>query len=285
MHQSRGIRSFQHAAVQWTCSASMGVLILALSACDDSLDISSTISPDRLEIETLDTSGAGIELRPEHTALLIVDPQNDFLSSKGAIWGLVGKTVVENHVVANLSNLLKTAQIVQMPVFVAPHHYHSAIEEEHAPAPRSASTPPNDSFDAAHLLNFDDIDGFRARWHDDLAPSFAASNIEILSDHRLDQPVADHLKRSLRNLGISTIILAGVPADLCLNDHLRVLIEDGFEVMVVTDATAGVVTRDYDGNQIAAEYFATTATATATTTNTIAKIQSAYDPPLTLQPP
>jgi len=37
---------------------------------------------------------------PENTALVITDPQNDFLSPDGATWGLVGGSVKENNTVA-----------------------------------------------------------------------------------------------------------------------------------------------------------------------------------------
>ncbi len=51
----------------------------------------------------------GMEIDPERTAIVITDPQNDFLSPQGVTWGMVGKNVTENNTVANIEALLKVA--------------------------------------------------------------------------------------------------------------------------------------------------------------------------------
>ena len=43
----------------------------------------------------------------------------------------------------------------------------------------------------------------------------------------------------LRQYGIQTLVLAGMSANLCVESHLRDAIENGFEVIVIADATAG----------------------------------------------
>ena len=43
----------------------------------------------------------------------------------------------------------------------------------------------------------------------------------------------------LRKRGIDKVILAGMSANLCVEAHMRELLEVGFEVAVVKDATAG----------------------------------------------
>ena len=44
------------------------------------------------------------------TAVVITDPQNDFLSPDGVTWELVGNSVTENRTVANLEALLRAAK-------------------------------------------------------------------------------------------------------------------------------------------------------------------------------
>jgi len=39
----------------------------------------------------------GVDLVAGRTALLITDPQNDFLSPNGVTWGVVGKSVTDNN--------------------------------------------------------------------------------------------------------------------------------------------------------------------------------------------
>ena len=48
----------------------------------------------------------GMDIVPGKTALVITDPQNDFLSPDGVTWGVVGKSVEENRTVENIESLL-----------------------------------------------------------------------------------------------------------------------------------------------------------------------------------
>ena len=66
----------------------------------------------------------GMTIDPERTAVLITDPQNDFLSPDGVAWGVVGKSVTKNNTVANIESLFKAAKANDMPVFVSPHYYY-----------------------------------------------------------------------------------------------------------------------------------------------------------------
>jgi hypothetical protein len=51
-----------------------------------------------------------MEVTKGRTALLITDPQNDFLSPKGVAWGVVGKSVTDNNTVENIDSLFKAAK-------------------------------------------------------------------------------------------------------------------------------------------------------------------------------
>ncbi|MHA2005654.1 MAG: isochorismatase family protein [Candidatus Thorarchaeota archaeon] len=59
----------------------------------------------------------------KRTAIVIVDPQNDFLSEGGVVWDLVGKGVKETKVVEHLVELKKTAKKEGIPVLYSPHYY------------------------------------------------------------------------------------------------------------------------------------------------------------------
>ena len=52
----------------------------------------------------------GMEVVPGHTALLITDPQNDFLSPDGVTWGVVGESVTENDTVTHIDALFESAK-------------------------------------------------------------------------------------------------------------------------------------------------------------------------------
>ena len=66
----------------------------------------------------------GMKVIPDRTALVLTDPQNDFLSPKGVTWGVVGKSVTENNTVENIEKLLKAAKANGIPVFASPHYYY-----------------------------------------------------------------------------------------------------------------------------------------------------------------
>ena len=64
----------------------------------------------------------GMRITPSNTALVITDPQNDFLSPDGVTWGVVGESVTENNTVANIESLFKAAKTNGYEVFVSPHY-------------------------------------------------------------------------------------------------------------------------------------------------------------------
>jgi len=51
-------------------------------------------------------------------------------------------------------------------------------------------------------------------------------------------PASNDLSLQMRKRGVDRVLLAGMSANLCTEAHMRQLLEDGFEVAVVKDATA-----------------------------------------------
>jgi len=66
----------------------------------------------------------GTTLQKGRVALVVTDPQNDFLSPNGVAWGVVGQSVQENNTVPNIESLLRGAKASGVPVFVSPHYYY-----------------------------------------------------------------------------------------------------------------------------------------------------------------
>lgn len=84
-------------------------------------------------------------------------------------------------------------------------------------------------------------DGFRgsgADWLDRLKPYINDGKTIIVSPHKVFGPETNDLAIQLRKVNIKKVILAGMLANLCVESHLRELVEQGFEVAVVKDATA-----------------------------------------------
>ena len=58
------------------------------------------------------------------TALVVTDPQIDFLSPEGVTWGVVGKSVEHHNTVDNIERLFKAAKERGIVVAVSPHYYY-----------------------------------------------------------------------------------------------------------------------------------------------------------------
>src|SRR4051812_4337660 len=58
----------------------------------------------------------------ENTAILIVDPFNDFLSDGGKLWSTTKETVKGVNLIENLKNLLSAARSSGIKIVYVPHH-------------------------------------------------------------------------------------------------------------------------------------------------------------------
>ena len=67
-------------------------------------------------------------------------------------------------------------------------------------------------------------------------------------------PDTNDLVLQLRKRGIDRVILAGMSANLCTESHLRELLEQGFDVTVVSDGTAAAVTPELGDGYAAAHH-------------------------------
>ena len=68
-----------------------------------------------------------MDINKNDTAVLVTDPQNDFLSEQGVTWQLVGDSVKENRTVENIERLIQVAKSNGYEVFISPHYYYPPI--------------------------------------------------------------------------------------------------------------------------------------------------------------
>lgn len=93
----------------------------------------------------------------------------------------------------------------------------------------------------------------------------------MVSPHKVYGPQTNDLVLQLRKCGIRKVILLGMLANICVEAHLRDLIEQGFEVLVVKDATAAPRHPELgDGYKAALINFGYIANAVLSTTDVIA---------------
>ncbi len=189
----------------------------------------------------------GMEIAPERTALVITDPQNDFLSPDGVTWGVVGESVTANDTVENIERLLKTSKEHGIQVFVSPHYYYPTDHGWQFEGALERLMHDLSMFDRKGPLNLEGFEGSGADWLEPYKPYIQDGETVVASPHKVYGPETNDLILQLRKRGIDKIILGGMSANLCVESHLREFLEQGFEVAVVKDATAAAQVDEGDG--------------------------------------
>lgn len=211
----------------------------------------------------------GMKIDPSTTALVVTDPQNDFLSPSGVSWPLVGKSVTDNKTVAHLDHLFATAKTSGYRVFVSPHYYYPHDHEWRFEGALERAMHDLGMFDRKGPLSTDGFENSGADWLARYKKYIQDGKTVVTSPHKVFGPETNDLILQLRKRGISRVILAGMSANLCVESHLRELLEQGFEVTVVTDATAAAVLPELDGYMAAVTNFRFLASSTLTTAQAI----------------
>ncbi len=197
----------------------------------------------------------GMDVVMERTALVITDPQNDFLSEDGVTWGVVGKNVIANNTIENIEKLFKVAKSTNMPVFISPHYYYPTDHGWHFEGALENLMHKIGMFDRESALSVNGFEGSGADWLNRYKPYIEDGETIITSPHKVYGPETNDLVLQLRKRGIDKVILGGMSANLCTESHMRELIEQGFEVAVVTDATAAAQVDEGDGYHAASVNF------------------------------
>ncbi|MEM7349821.1 MAG: cysteine hydrolase [Acidobacteriota bacterium] len=207
------------------------------------------------------------------TALVVTDPQNDFLSPDGVTWGMVGQSVTENNTVENIEALFKAAKANNVPVFISPHYYYPTDHGWKFEGTLEKAMHDIHMFDRKGPLDLEGFEGSGADWLERYKPYIEDGETIVTSPHKVYGPETNDLVLQLRKRGIDKVILAGMSANLCTESHLRELLEQGFEVAVVKDATAAAVTPELgDGYTAAVTNFGFMANAVLTTEEAVAAL-------------
>lgn len=195
------------------------------------------------------TAGETSAALSEGVALVVTDPQNDFLSPDGVSWELVGASIEENGTVEHIEQLFQAAERYGVQTFVSPHYY---FPHDHAwdfEGKLESVMHSIGMFDRPDALSLEGFDGSGADWLEQYDDYIA--NAIVTSPHKVYGPETNDLVLQLRKRGVRTVVLAGMSANLCTESHMRELIEQGFEVYVVADATAAARTEMGDGYEAA----------------------------------
>ncbi len=180
-----------------------------------------------------------MEINKKDTAVVITDPQNDFLSEKGVTWELVGDSVKENKTVENIERIVKAAKVNGFEVFISPHYYYPTDHSWKFGGTVEKMMHEIKMLNRSGALSLAGFSGSGADWLERYKSLIEDGKTVVVSPHKVYGPENNDLILQLRKRNISKIILGGMSANLCVEAHLRELLEQGFEVTVVKDATAG----------------------------------------------
>ncbi len=221
---------------------------------------------------------SGFALDVEHAALVITDPQIDFLSPGGAAWPVFGDSICDNHTVGHIGELLDAAKRAGLIVAVSPHYFYPTDKQWLFGDPLEKFMNGVGMFGRQSAYAEHGFAGSGA----DFLPAYSHhihdGQTVIASPHKIVGPESNDLVLQLRKRGVTQVILAGMAANLCVEGHLRELIEQGFEVAVVKDATAGPRLPEGDGYLAALVNFRFLASAVWTTAEAVALFAKSVTP-------
>jgi ureidoacrylate peracid hydrolase len=163
------------------------------------------------------------------TALLVVDPYNDFISEGGKIWPRIRAVAEANNCVPNMLQVLSAARQANLRVFYAMHHRYRAGDYEtwRFIAPIQRAGWQSRSF------------GYGTRGDEFRAEFVPAPGEIVAQEHWCSSGFANtDLDLQLKKHGIHQLIVIGLIAHTCIEATVRYAAELGYEVTVVKDATA-----------------------------------------------
>lgn len=160
------------------------------------------------------------------TALILVDPYNDFLSEGGKLWENVKETVLGNNVIENLKLLVSECRKAKIQIIYAPHR-----KTQKGDYLNWSFLSPSQA-GSKNLILFEK-DSWGGEFHPDLLPQ---ENDLIAQNHWTASGFANtDLDFLLKQHGIQHIVIAGMRANTCIDSTARYGVELGYHVTLIKD--------------------------------------------------
>jgi nicotinamidase-related amidase len=172
---------------------------------------------------------ANLKFDKGFTALLVIDPYNDFISEGGKVWDRLKGVAEANKCIPHMMQVLDAARKAGIRVFYALHHRYRPGDYETwkyiAPTQKAAWL--HKTFE-------------NATWGGEIRREFQPQPGDIVAlEHWCSSGFANtDLDLQLKKHGIQQIIIMGLIAHTCVEATVRYAAELGYEVTMVKDATA-----------------------------------------------
>lgn len=226
---------------------------------------------------------AEMQLDKEHTALVLADIQNEFLTEGGVYYPMVAERLQSNSVHDHLEALLVCAKKNGIPVIHSPHYFYPTDGQWVAAAGAMADYLGARGFVLRKdPLSLDGFAGSGADFPERYRKYLQDGETSNTSPHKYYSSSTNDLILQLRMRRIEKVVMAGPVGNLCLEGHMRDVIEHGFEVAMVRDAIAASRNEEGDAYQAAMVNYRFMANAVWTTEDAVQRMTAAAS---TVRPP
>jgi nicotinamidase-related amidase len=157
---------------------------------------------------------------------------------------------------------------------VSPHYYYKYDHSWQIEGTLEVLMHKLGMFDREGALSLVGFEGSGADWLDPYKKYIDGENVIVTSPHKIYGPESNDLALQLRKHGFSKVVLAGMSANLCTESHMRDLIESGFDVSVVKDATAAAIVPGLNGYEAALVNFRMISTHVFTTKEVVKELKN-----------
>ena len=217
-----------------------------------------------------------MELDRPRTALVLADIQNEFLTEGGSYYPLIEESLKKHQVLDHIEDLLRCAQENDFYVIHSPHYYYPTDGQWNAPVGAISDYLKGISFvRRKDPLSLEGFAGSGADFPERFKKYLQDGKMCNTSPHKGASCGTNDVIKQLRMRRIEKVIMAGPVANICLESHMRDIIEAGFEVAMVRDAVAGGQNEEGDAYQAAMVNYRYFANAVWTTEEAVQRMKAA----------
>ena len=165
----------------------------------------------------------------DRTALLIVDPYNDFMSEGGKLYEAIKPTADASGLFDNLRRIIPTVRSLGIQIFVLPHHrsHQGDFDGWQHMTPFQKNGVPLQAFA---------VGSWGGEFNEEFGPQ---QGDVVVHEHWAQSGFANtDLDLQLKQHDIKRVILVGVIANSCIESTGRFAMELGYHVTLVRDAAA-----------------------------------------------
>ena len=177
-----------------------------------------------------------MQLKPEETAVVLIEFQNDFTTDGGVLHGAVSEVMDKTGMLANSKAAAEAARAAGATVIHAPITFAEGYNE--------ITSHPYGILKGVVDGNAFVKDSWGAAIVDEMAPK--EGDIVVEGKRGLDTFASTNLDFILRSKGIQTLVLGGFLTNCCVESTMRSGYENGYEVITLTDCMAATSAEEHD---------------------------------------